>query len=80
MEKRREFRTKKRLVCTLDVLGDRHTGIILDVSPRGLFVQTSAKPSPGTEIKVELTVHGASQPLWLTAVVARQKLVPQRPG
>ena len=78
MEKRRELRTKKRLVCTLEVSGHRHSGIILDVSPRGLFVQTSAKPTPGTEIKVELTVHGASQTLWLTASVARQKLVPQR--
>ena len=78
MEKRREIRTKKRLVCTLEVSGHRHSGIVLDVSPRGLFVQTNAKPDAGTEIRAELVLPGVSQPVWLTAVVARQRIVPQR--
>ncbi len=78
MQKRYEIRTKKRLMCTLEMSGHRYSGIVLDVAPRGLFVQTSARPSPGTEINVELAVHGASQPLSLTAVVARKKVVPQQ--
>ena len=78
MKKQREPRIKKRLACTLEVAGHRHSGIVLNVSPGGLFVQTRAKVEPGTEVTIELSVPGASEPLSLTAVVVRQKIVPQQ--
>ena len=78
MKKQKEPRTKKRLTCTLEVAGHRHSGIVLDVSPGGLFVQTRAKSETGAEVRIELTVPGASEPLSLTAVVVWQNIVPQQ--
>ena len=63
MEKRRELRTKKRLSCTLDVAGERYPGIVLDVSPGGMFVQVRANPLPGAEVTIELTIPGAEETL-----------------
>jgi Tfp pilus assembly protein PilZ len=67
---------KKRIACALIIKGVRQHGIILDVSSRGLFVQTSAKPVPGDGVRVELTLPGRSQPTVLTAKVARVRMVP----
>jgi len=76
MQRRRHGRTKKRISCTL-VSGDRrYSGIVLDVSPQGLFVQTSAQLTPGTMVKIELGVSSQPEPLLMDARVARHKLVP----
>ena len=76
MQRRRHGRTKKRISCTL-VSGDRrYSGIVLDVSPQGLFVQTSAQLTPGTMVKIELGVSSQQEPLLMDARVARHKLVP----
>ena len=76
MQRRRHGRTKKRVSCTL-VSGDRrYSGVVLDCSPQGLFVQTSAKLSPGAMVSVELGVSSQKEPLVLEARVARHKLVP----
>jgi hypothetical protein len=76
MNRRRASRIRKRLGCSLKIDGRHHSGVVLDVSAAGLFVQTSAKPEPGTPVSVELSVPGSPRPLFLQAVVARQKLVP----
>jgi hypothetical protein len=78
MERRRDRRTKKRLACELHLDGRRFLGIVLDVSPQGLFVQTNAKPTPGTEATVDLTLPGTSEMLTMECKVARTKLVPQK--
>jgi hypothetical protein len=76
MNRRRQPRTKKRITCTL-VSGDRrYSGVVLDCSPQGLFVQTSAKLDPMTLVQVELGVSSHQEPLRVEARVARQKLVP----
>ena len=76
MQRRRQVRTKKRISCTL-VSGDRrYSGVVLDCSPQGLFVQTSAKLSPGSMVDIELGVSTQPEPLLMQARVARQKLVP----
>jgi hypothetical protein len=76
MNRRRQPRTKKRITCTL-VSGDRrYSGVVLDCSPQGLFVQTSAKLEPRTRVQVELGIASGKQLLCLEAHVARQKLVP----
>jgi hypothetical protein len=76
MNKRREPRLKKRMACALTIKGVRQHGIILDVSSKGLFVQTSAKPAPGDAVRVELTLPGKSRPTILDATVARVRQVP----
>ena len=39
MKRRRHGLTKKRIICTI-VCGDqRYSGVVLDCSPQGLFVQ-----------------------------------------
>jgi hypothetical protein len=59
------------------VCGDRrYSGVVLDCSPQGLFVQTSATISPGAMVTVELGVSSQEEPLLLEARVARHKLVP----
>jgi hypothetical protein len=76
MNRRREPRLKKRLACALFIKGARQHGIILDVSSRGLFVQTSAKPAPGETVRIELTLPGQARPTQLEATVARVRTVP----
>jgi Tfp pilus assembly protein PilZ len=76
MDKRREPRVKKRIACAIWIKGVRQHGIVLDLSSKGLFVQTSAKPAPGEAIKIELTLPGQSRPTTLMATVARVRVVP----
>ena len=76
MQRRRHGRTKKRISCTLVSADRRYSGIVLDVSPQGLFVQTSAQLSPGTIVNIELGVSSQQEPLLMEARVARHKLVP----
>ena len=76
MDKRREARVKKRIACALFIKGVRQHGIVMDVSSRGLFVQTSAKPKPGDEARIELVLPGQSKPTVLHATVVRVRQVP----
>jgi hypothetical protein len=76
MNKRREPRLKKRLACALWIKGVRQHGIVLDVSSKGLFVQTSAKPSPGEAVRIEMVLPGQSKSTTLMATVARVRTVP----
>jgi hypothetical protein len=76
LKRRRHNRTKKRIGCTV-VSGDqRYAGIVLDVSPQGIFVQTSAALAPGSIVNVELGVSSQQEPLLVEARVARHKQVP----
>jgi len=76
MDNRREPRLKKRIACALTIKGIRHHGIVMDLSSKGLFVQTSAKPKPGEEVRIELTLPGQEKPTLLHATVARVRMVP----
>lgn len=76
--RRQASRSKRRLVCDLVAEEGRAAGIVLDVSASGLFVQTSATPSPGSRVDVELTLPGGEQPLCIHGRVARRRAVPAR--
>jgi PilZ domain len=76
MQKRREPRMKKRLACALWIKGVRQHGIVLDLSSKGLFVQTSAKPAPGEAVRIELVLPGQTKATTLMATVARVRTVP----
>src|SRR5262245_18999550 len=71
-------RAKRRLACRIGVGRQRFSGVIIDLSASGLFVQTSAKPRPGEAVTLELSVPGQRVPLRLEAQVVRLKLVPPR--
>ncbi len=76
MDRRRAKRMKKRLGCSLQIDGRHHSGVVLDVSATGLFVQTNAKPDPGTPVSFQISIPGSPRPLFFQALVARQKIVP----
>jgi hypothetical protein len=47
-------RIKRRLSCDLFFDGARHTGIVLNVSRSGLFVQTAIAAQPGSDVAIDL--------------------------
>jgi hypothetical protein len=69
-------RTRRRIPCDLTIRGRRHMGMVLDVSPTGLFIQTNAKTAPGDRMQMELSLPGEQQRLVLEIEVARRKAVP----
>lgn len=74
-DKRRMPRTRKRLSCSLMVNSQRYTGIVLDISATGLFIQTSVAPKPGTIVNFEMRLP-SGESLSLQASVARRRNVP----
>jgi hypothetical protein len=75
-ERRLEKRTRQRVSCRLSLGGREHSGIVLDVSPHGLFIQTKAKAAPGTPARIELSAPGRADRLVVEARVARLERVP----
>jgi hypothetical protein len=64
------------MTCGLTIEGRHYSGFVLDISDHGLYVQTSARPSPGTLVDIELGLPTQKEPVRMRAKVARQKLVP----
>jgi len=69
-------RFRRRMPCEIQADGRQQRAIVIDVSRSGLFVQTSARLAPGSEIGVALQVEGSAELLRLRVRVARQKAVP----
>jgi hypothetical protein len=70
-ERRCESRREANLFCLLDCLGKQYRAVVLDVSPSGLFVRTTAVAPLGTPVHVTLRFVGAVT--WeLRARVARE--------
>ena len=64
--------------CRLTLGQKQYSGLVLDVSRTGLFVQTSAAPSCGAEIEVMLTRPARDSGFALTARVVWQRRVPSQ--
>jgi hypothetical protein len=73
--RRSEIRTKKRIRCEVTDGSVQQRGFVLDVSLKGLFVQTPKPIDPGREIEVELSPPGR-EAIQLRANVARSRRVP----
>jgi hypothetical protein len=71
-------RTKRRLSCEINVNDARYSGIVLDISATGLFVQTNVKPNPGVVATLRLSLPGHEEPVSVKARVARKKMVPRQ--
>ncbi len=78
MEQRRRKRFKRRITCELTVDGKRQSGIVLDVSAEGLFVQTAVTAPPGALVEVRLAATRTTPEIVLRARVARGLRVPPR--
>lgn len=78
MDKRRAPRAKKRLACSFHHAGKRYSGMLLDLSANGVFVQTSASPHPGEAVRLELALPGRPEPLRLEGRAVRRRVVPAR--
>ena len=76
MGTRAEPRFKKRIPCKVKQRQGTFSGIVLDISRTGLFVQTSAAPTAGDVVQVMLTVREPDDPIALRARVVWQKKIP----
>jgi len=72
----RAKRVKRRITCELVVDGKRQSGIVLDLSATGLFVQTAVTSPVGKEVEVHLAATRTTPALTLRTRVARGKRVP----
>jgi Tfp pilus assembly protein PilZ len=73
---RGEPRFKKRMSCRLRLGEHDHSGIILDVSRKGLFVQTSASARIGDKVEVVLSRPEKDSAIKLVAGVRWLRRVP----
>ena len=78
MAAKRAPRIKKRLPCDVRVTGRQHSGMVLNLSPRGLFVQTHASVGPGDAVDVSLRVPAFGEPISLRTRVVWRRVVPQQ--
>jgi len=71
-------RKRRQMPCTLMLDGRHHGGLILDVSPGGLYIQSSAKIKPGDQLEIQMTIPGAEGRHQLQVEVVRKIIVPAR--
>ncbi len=80
-DRRREERKKQRATCEI-LDGDRvQRGVVRDVSPNGLFVQTSLPIALGTEVEIHITNPSNSDTspiIFVRATVVRKLIVDRR--
>jgi Tfp pilus assembly protein PilZ len=68
-------RFRKRVPCQLSAAGHSYSGIVMNVSRGGLFVQTTAGARPGQEVHVSLNVESHPVPIVLGAKVVWKRIV-----
>jgi Tfp pilus assembly protein PilZ len=71
-------RIAKRMPCAVHVGKRRYSGIVLNVSQGGLFVQTSARASRGASIDLELSAPERLEGIGLRASVVWKRVVPHQ--
>jgi Tfp pilus assembly protein PilZ len=67
-------RYRKRLPCRLEVPNGAYSGMVLNLSRGGLFVQTSAAASPGEAVHLDLSL-GEADAIGLDARVVWRRVV-----
>jgi len=76
MAKRIFERKRRQMPCTLTLDGRNHGGLILDISPGGLYIQSSAKMKPGDQVEIQMTIPGIDGRHQLQVEVVRKVVVP----
>ena len=74
MQTESDRRYRKRLPCRLEVPNGAYSGMVLNLSRGGLFVQTSAAASPGEAVHVDLSLADADA-IGLDARVVWRRVV-----
>ncbi len=69
-------RFRKRIPCAFNAGGRSSSGLVLNVSRSGLFLQTSMPEDSGTVVDLELNPLEREQPIALTARVVWRRAVP----
>ncbi len=69
-------RKRRQMPCTLALDGRNHGGLILDVSPGGFYIQSSAKIKPGDQFEIQMTIPGVEGRHRLQVEVVRKVVVP----
>ena len=78
MKDKREPRVPKRIACDLNIAGLRCSGLVLNVSPNGLFIQTNAQASSGLDVSVSFTPPHEEEEVQLRGVVVWRRSVPRQ--
>ena len=76
-DRRLEARIKKRIPCEFVDVDNHVRGFVLDVSPKGLFVQTHKPIQPGGEVVVTFTPPNFGQEIEVRTNVVRNVQVPR---
>jgi len=71
-------RISKRMPCAVHVSGRRYSGVVLNVSQGGLFIQTNASPGRGDEVNVELNTPDAERSIPVQGKVVWRRVVPHQ--
>ncbi len=71
-------RISKRMPCSIETRDQRHTGLVLNVSQGGLFVQTNAAPGRGEAVELELNAPEAERSIPVQGKVVWQRVVPHQ--
>ncbi len=69
-------RFRKRIPCAFNAGGRSSSGLVLNVSRSGLFLQTSMPEGSGTVVELELNPLDRAEQIALTARVVWRKTVP----
>ncbi len=69
-------RFRKRIPCAFNAGGRSSSGLVLNVSRSGLFLQTSMPEDSGTVVDLELNPLEREKPIALTARVVWRRAVP----
>ena len=77
MQRRAFQRLNRRVNCDVVLKDDRHVGVVLNLSPRGFFVQTQASPPIGSTVAIELRQDDGAD-VCVEAKVANKRVVPRR--
>lgn len=76
MEKRQRPRLRWVLPCRVATAAGRRSGVIRDVSDRGLFVETEAHPTPNSVVELLFDAHHQVPDFSFIAGVARTRRSP----
>ena len=71
-------RFRKRIRCKLSRTRSTFSGLVLDLSRTGLFVQTRAAAKPGNEVEVRHARREPEAPIELDARVVWHRKVPSQ--
>jgi len=69
-------RFRKRIPCAFKAGGRSHSGLVLNVSRSGLFLQTSVPEGSGAVVDLELNPLDRAEPIALSARVVWKRAVP----